>query len=78
MPPLLLARVHAQISCEVSHVDFCCMESAEESDIKYLFVLKDDRSASTRLLPFSDPDSKMATNVISKWYLYRECAVGCN
>lgn len=51
---------------EVVQMDFFNLGTVQESDLKYVSVLKDDHSSYTWLLPFASPDSEATADVLTR------------
>lgn len=67
LPPSIPQRITWRKPNEVVHVDFIYMGPAEESNLKYMLLVRSDISFYTWSFPSVEADSDAATNAISKW-----------
>lgn len=67
IPRPLATAIHGEKPNEVIHMDFLYMGPAEESNMKYLLLIKDDLSSYAWLYPCERADSDVATSALAKW-----------
>lgn len=69
IPRPLSTALHGERPDEVVHANFLNMGPAEESNLKYILVVKADISSYTWLQPCINADSDAAVGTIEKWIL---------
>lgn len=67
IPRLLSTALHEEKLNEVVHADLIYMGPAEESNVKYMLIIKDGISSYTGLCPCDNVDSDAASAAVAKW-----------
>lgn len=62
----LATALHGEKPNEVIHADFLYMGPAEENNLKYVLIIKDDICSYTWLCPSKNADSDAGTTALAK------------